>query len=302
MPAFRYLKVLMIRTLAFTLAAACLLPASLAAQVAPDPDANMQAATEAQEIAQLMVTVQGAVALAQAQYAGMTAGNPGPGYQGAIALPTETADIWLAVIVGKRSDAPDADYLALAEYEVQGGRIVGEIIHPTNAIPLLDGPGSAMAQARSFAPRAVLASGQSAFCIADGAEQASVTFATIVLPPRSNGTFDAYVLNGPIEDGAIPLGKHFRVGFDSFGLDGEPELVTDTCEVVTWDPANPDLAMSVYVTEYEDANAPSPVHIYVSSLLPMSMGVVTGEMIWPMAGGMIAPPVPAAEAGYVSGE
>ncbi|KLI64178.1 hypothetical protein [Aurantiacibacter marinus] len=295
----------MIRTLVLALAAASLLPAPLWAQDQSDFDANMQAATQAQEIAQLMGEVQIASALAQAQYAGMTVGNTGPGYQGAIALPTEIPDVWLAVIVGKRSDAPDADYLALAEYEVSGGRIISEIIHPTDAIPLLDGPASAMAQARSFAPRAVLASGQSAFCAAesgDGAVQPSVTFATIVLPPRSNGTFDAYVLNGPIEEGAIPLGKHFRVGFDSFGLDGEPELVTDTCEVVTWDTADTDLAMSVYVTEYEGANAPSPVHIYVSGLLPMSMGVVTGEMIWPMAGGMIAPPVPAAEAGYVSGE
>lgn len=300
--ASRNLKVPMIRTLAFALAAACVLPAPLAAQDAPDPEASMQAATEAQEIAQLMVTVQDAVALAQTQYAGMTSGNPGPGYQGAIALPTEIPDVWLAVIVGKRSDAPDADYLALAEYEVLDGRIIAEIIHPANAIPILDGSGAAMAQARSFAPRAVLASGQSAFCAADSAERPSVTFATIVLPPRSNGTFDAYVLNGPIEEGAIPLGKHFRVGFDGFGLDGEPELVTDTCEVVTWDPADPDLAMSVYVTEYEGADAPSPVHIYVSSLLPMSMGVVTGEIIWPMAGGMIAAPVPAAEAGYVRGE
>ena len=293
----------MIRTLA--IAAAFLLPAPLAAQDAPDLDSRIQAANEAQEIAQLMVTVQDAVSLAQTQYAGMTAGNAGPGYQGAVALPTETPDVWLAVIVGRRSDAPDADYLALAEYEILDGRIIAEIIHPTDAIPILDGPASAMAQARGFAPRAVLASGQSAFCVADeaeGAAQPSLTFATIVLPPRSNGTFDAYVLNGPIENGAIPLGKHFRVGFDSFGLDGEPELVTDTCEVVTWDPAGPDLAMSVYVTEYDGGDAPTPVHAFVSSLLPMSMGVVTGETLWPMAGGVIGGPVPAAEAGYTSGE
>ncbi len=295
----------MIRTLALALSAAALWSAPLAAQDAPDLGERIRAAGEAQEIAQLMIKVQTASALAQAQYAGMTAGNPGPGYQGAIALPTETPDVWLAVIVGRRSDAPDADYLALAEYEIQDGRIIGEIIHPANAIPLLDGPGSAMAQARSFAPRAVLASGQSAFCATDDAAedtQPTLTFATIVLPPRPGGTFDAYVLNGPIEEGAIPLGKHFRVGFDSFGLDGEPELVTDTCEVVTWDAANPDLAMSVYVTEYDGADAPSPVHVYVSSLLPMSMGVVTGDMIWPMSGGMIADPVPAAEAGYTAGE
>ncbi len=94
-----------------------------------------------------------------------------------------------------------------------------------------------MAQARYFAPRAVLASGSSAFCLDEESARQAVTFATVVLPPREDGSFDAYVLNGPIEDGAIPLGRHYRVGFDAFGIDGAPELVTDTCEVVTWDAA-----------------------------------------------------------------
>lgn len=290
---------------ALTLAAALILPAPLAAQDDPALDARIESAAEAQQIARLMGEVQDAVTAAQIQYSGMVAGAFGPGYQGAIALPTETPGTWRAMIVGRRSDAPDAPYLALAEYQVSGGQILSEVIYPSGAIPELGGPASAMAQARNFAPRAVIAAGHSSFCVADNVadgEQPSVTFATIVLPPRDNGTFDAYVLNGPIEEGAIPLGKHFRVGFDSFGLDGEPELVTDTCEVVTWDADNPELAMSVYVTEYDGADVPSPVHAFVSSLLPMSMGVVTGDIIWPMAGGAIADPVPAAEAGYAPGE
>ena len=181
---------------------------------------------------------------------------------------------------------------------------IPELIHLPGQTPVVDGQVAAMAQARGFAPRAVLAAGNSVFCASDaeGASNTSaVTFATIVLPPRPDGSFDAYVLNGPIEEGAIPLGKHFRVGFDAFGLAGEPELVTDTCEVVTWDSSDADLAMSVYVTEY-DGTAPTPIHVFISSLLPMSMGVVTGDIIWPMAGGAIAAPVPAAEAGYTPAE
>jgi len=297
----------MIRTLA--LAFALTLPAPLAAQDTPDLDARIQSAAEAQEIARLMSEVQGAATAAQIQYSGMVAGAFGPGYQGAIALPAEVPGTWRAIIVGRRSDAPDAPYLGLAEYEVSDGRIISEVIHPTNALPELDGTASAMAQARNFAPRAVIAAGYSSFCAAESGEdgaQPSVTFATIVLPPRENGTFDAYVLNGPIEDGAIPLGKHFRVSFDSYGLDGEPVPVTDTCEVVTWDASDPELAqelaMSVYVTEYAGADAPSPIHAFVSRLLPMSMGVVTGDIVWPMAGGVIGDPVPAAEAGYAPGE
>ena len=293
------------RFLSLPFAAALTLPAPLAAQETPDLETRMRAASESQEIARLMGEVQDAVALAQMQYAGMVAGALGPGYQGAIALPAGTPDTWRAVIVGQQSDAPDAAYLALAEYQISGGQILSETIHSSGAYPELEGDASSMAQARSFAPRAVIAAGHSAFCVDDTAEvaaQSSFTFATIVLPPRDNGTFDAYVLNGPIEEGAIPLGKHFRVSFDEYGLDGEPELVTNTCEVVTWDTSNTDLAMSVYVTEFEGADAPSPVHAFISGLLPMSMGVVTGDIIWPMAGGLIADPVPAAEAGYAPQE
>ncbi len=295
----------MIRLLACTLTAALAVSAPLAAQEAPDLESRVQTAQQSQEIAQLMGDVQEAVTAAQIQYAGMVAGRPGPGYQGAIALPGETEGHWQAIIVGQRGDAPDAPYLALAEYEIVGGRIVGEVIHPAGELPELVGPASAMAQARSFAPRAVIAAGHSSFCVAEDGEEGerpSVSFATIVLPPRDDGTFDAYVLNGPIEAGAIPLGKHFRVSFDSFGLDGEPELVTDTCELVTWDTQNSELAMSVYVTEFDGADAPSPIHAFVSSLMPMSMGVVTGDIIWPMTGGIIAAPVPAAEAGYAPQE
>lgn len=287
----------MIRILAAA-ALALALPAALAAQDIPDLASRSQAAREAEEIARLMGEVQDAVGLAQAQYAGMTGGTPGPGYQGAIAYPTADLGVWRAVIVGQQGDGPDAAYLALAEYEFAQGQILSETIYPAEALPPLDGTASAMAQARNFAPRAVIAAGYNAFCLDDSADAQSVTFATIVLPPREDGSFDAYVLNGPLEEGAMPLGRHYRVGFDQFGLQGTPELVTDTCEVVTWNAANPDLAMNVYVTEYPDGPAPTPVHAFISRLLPMSMGVVTGDIIWPMAGGMIAPPVPAAEAGY----
>lgn len=275
------------------------LPVPLLAQDAADP---MVTARAAEATALQMAQVQEAVGMAQSQFSGMMSGNIGSNYRGAIALPGAADNSWLAIIIGQRGTGSDAPLVALAEYEIANGAILSEVIHLTRDAPLLDGTASAMAQARTFAPRAVLAAGHATFCAGDNTEGSGVTFSTIVLPPRADGTFDAYVLNGPIEDGAIPLGKHFRVGFDGFGLDGEPELVTDTCEVVTWDTARDDLAMSVYVTEYDGGNAPSAIHAFVSSLLPMSMGVVTGDMIWPMAGGAIAAPVPAAEAGYAPSE
>ena len=279
-------------------AVALALPCALAAQEAT-PEA-LAAAQQSQATGQQMAQVQAAVALAQRQYAGMTGGTIGPEYQGAIALPGVQPDSWLAIIVGQRGDGPDAELVALGEYEIANGALLSEVVHLISEAPVLDGDASAMAQARTFAPRAILAAGHSTFCTSG--EEDTVTFATIVLPLREDGTFDAWVLNGPIEESAVPLGKHFRVGFDEFGLDGEPEQVTDTCETVTWEADDPDLAMSVYVTQFAGGNAPTPVHAYVSSLLPMSMGVVTGDVIWPMAGGVIAPPVPAAEAGYAATE
>ncbi len=290
----------MIRLLA-TASLALALPAPLAAQAVPDEAGRLEAARDAEEIGRLMGDVQDAVALAQIQYVGMTGGDPGPLYQGAIAIPGEELGVWDTVVLGRTGEGTDATYIALAEYEIVEGEILSERIHLSGDAPVIDGPLLAMAEARGFAPRAVLAAGNTTFCADESADSESVTFATIVLPPREDGSFDAYVLNGPVEDGAIPLGRHFKVSFDRFGLSGEPELVTDTCEVITWDPAA-DLAMSVYVTEYAGGTAPSAIHSFISSLLPMSLGVVTGEIIWPMAGGMIAPPVPAAEAGYLPGE
>ncbi len=285
-------------------ALALALPTTAYAQEASDADARVQMAQDAQETAALMAQVQKAVGLAQVQYAGMTGQSPDATYRGAVAMPSGEEGVWDTVVIGSLGDALDAQLVALAEYEITDGEIRSELIHLPGQTPLIDGPIAAMAQARGFAPRAVLAAGNNVFC-ADDSEAASgtpsVTFTTIVLPPREDGSFDAYVLNGPIDEGAIPLGKHFLVGFDAFGISGEPELITDTCEVITWDASNPDLAMSVYVTEY-DGDAPTPIHAFVSSLLPMSMGVVTGDIIWPMAGGTIAAPVPAAEAGYVPGE
>lgn len=274
-------------------------PLPLAAQDVSEE--RIEAARLAEETGRLMADVQDATALAQRQYAGMVEGAITGGYLGAIAMLGESADVWDTVIVGRHGEGEDAPLVALAEYQVSQGRIVSEIIHLGAEAPLLDGAASAMAQARLFAPRAVMASGNASFCADEGSGGNSVTLATIVLPQRADGTFEAYVLNGPIENGAVPIGKHYRVSFDRFGLSGEPQLVTDTCEVVTWDP-DADLAMNVYVTEHSGAATPNEVHSFISSLLPMSLGVVTGDLIWPMAGGAIAAPVPAAEAGYAPGE
>lgn len=278
----------------YALAVAALALASpLAAQEA-SPEA-LVAAERAQARAAEMARVQAATALAQRQFSAMNPGALGADYQGAIALPGAAADTWLAIIVGRRGEASDAPYVALAEYEIANGAIISEVIHLSGDAPELDGTASAMTQARVFAPRAVLASNSAAFCTTGEADV--VSFSTIVMPVGEDGRFDAYVLNGPIEDGAIPLGRHFRVSFDEFGLDGDPELLTDTCETVTWDADASGLAGNVYVTEHAAGEAPNEVHAFISSLLPMSLGVVTRELIWPVAGGTVGSPVTASESG-----
>lgn len=287
----------MIRRLVFAATFALAVPSGVVAQDAPDLAARTQAAREAEETGRLMADVQQAAAVAQLQYSGMVQGQFGDGYLGAIALPGDALGVWDTVIVSRQGDGPDAPLVALAEYEISQGQILSETIHQPGEQPVLDGSASAMAQARLFAPRAVIAAGFTSFCAADGAGGPGVTFATIVLPPREDGSFQAYVLNGPIEPGAVPLGKHFRLNFDQFGLSGTPELVADTCELVTWqEPADAALASQVYVTQDTGAAAPDAVHAYLSTLMPMRLGVLTGDTIWPIAQGMIAPPVPAAQA------
>lgn len=270
------------------------LPANLA-----ERDAQ---AREAQATARIMMDVQQASALAQQQYAGMTGGAFGDGYRGAVAFPAETPDVWKVVIVAARGEGAQAPLVALGEYEIAQGRILSETLHDGADAPALSGIAEQMARAKYIAPRAVIASPAASYCF-DGEAAApegnhSVSYIPIVLPPDETGAMVAYVLNGPIAEGAVPLGKHYRVTFDEFGQIGDPEIVTDTCEVITWDADDPELAMKVYATEHTHGTAPTAIHSFISSQLPMSMGVVTGDIIWPMSGGMIASPVPAAEAGY----
>lgn len=250
-------------------------PTTLAAQ-------DLPVEQSAQETAAQMLAVQQATALAQQQFSGMVAGQLGARYQGAIALPGANDGEWLAIIVGLRGDGPDADYVALAEYEIVNGAIISEVIHLPVDAPVLDGVPSAMAQARSFAPRAVLATG-AALCVNEESA-GSVNLATIVMPVGEDARFDAYVLNGPIEDGAVPLGKHWRVRFDEFGLDGEPELLTDTCEVVTWSTETEGIEGATYVAEHSGAE-PSPFHYFLSTLLPMQLVIRTGSDSWTISDG-----------------
>ena len=120
----------------------------------------------------------------------------------------------------------------------------------------------------------------------------------VLVPARSGAGQELYLLNTPGSARSFPLGGHYRL---SVAPDGELGPLTDlsgTCESIAWDPEDPQLPMRVYVTTYAPGSHPNEIHSFVSSQLPMSLGVITGELIWPMAGGYFAPPVPASEAGY----
>ncbi|MGB3166160.1 MAG: hypothetical protein WBA68_05210 [Alteraurantiacibacter sp.] len=259
------------------------LPASLQAQEV-DEVLQQTDLAEASIKGTLMAQIQRATALAQRQYAGMVAEAVTENYRGAVALPAQGEDQWLALIVGERGE----ELVALAEYEIDAGRIVSETIHTLAEAPALDGTASAMAQALGFAPRAVLAAGFRDFCTSG--EEDILNLVTIVLPPDEDGRFDAWVLNGPIEENTIPLGKHFRVGFDEFGLDGEPEQVTETCEVVTWTDAA--IVDAIYPVEFPGHAAPSAVHVFLSTLMPMQLGIATDAGFHPIANGVVGSAAP----------
>ncbi len=285
---------------------ACLLLAAPTAVLAQDDQSDTMAeriegAHSAQETARVMGEVLAANAMAQRQYAGMVPGALAGVFRGAVSMPGDEPGLWLTTIVGQPGGTDDAPLVALADYEIADGAIRAETIYPSSRREPLEGDLLAMARAQIVAPRAVIASPTASFCL-DGEEMSegddtSVTFLTVALPPSENAAFDTYVLNGPFEGASIPLGKHYRVHFDEFGQVGQPEMVTNTCEVVTWDQDDPDLASRIYVTEHDGGDWPNAVQAFISAQLPLNMGVVTGDILWPMAGGMIAAPVPASEAG-----
>lgn len=292
----------MIRILA--VCAALTLAAPLAAQQAmPDDMAERMAeARSSEETARILLEMQQASAAAQQQFMGMTGAEFADGYRGAVAFPGEELGVWNVVLVSAIGEGADASLVALAEYEVGQGEILAETLHEPGSYPALTGTALEMARAKYVAPRAVIAATGTSYCIEGmpASEDAtrSVSYIPLVLPPDESGAMQVYVLNGPIAEGSVPLGKHYRVRFDEFGQVGEPELLTDTCEVINWDPADPELSTSVYVTEFPEGRAPSVIHTFLSAQVPMNMGVVTGGIIWPMASGMIAPPVPVTDAGF----
>lgn len=290
----------MIRTI--LLCAALASTPVLAQEAAPTGTAaQMAEARSAEETARLMAAVQSASAVAQQQFAGMTDAALTAGFRGAVAFPGEDLGVWNVVLVAARGEGATAPLVALAEYEVAESEILSETLHdPANA-PALTGTALHMARAKYVAPRAVIAAPSAGICL-DGEPAAqsatrSVSYIALVLPPEESGAIEAYVLNGPIAEGAVPLGKHYRVRFDEFGQVGEPEVVTDTCEVVTWNPGDSDLSTLVHVTRHEIGDAPNAVHAFLSTQVPIQLAVVTGELVWSVRNGMIAPPAPLATAG-----
>jgi hypothetical protein len=290
----------MIRT--FLLVAALAGAAPVAAQDAVPADLaeRLKEARAAEATAQLMIDMQEAISAAQRQYIGMVGASAfGDGFRGAVAYPLQDSDAWRVVLVTASGEGPQADLHMLAEYDVAQGQIRAETLYDGGEAAALTGIALQMARAKYVAPRAVIAASGVGYCLdgepASQGSPRSVSYIPLVLPPDENGAIDAYVLNGPIAAGSLPLGKHYRVHFDAFGQVGDPEIVTDTCEVITWQPDQENLASSVYLTELEKGAAPSAIHAFISASLPMRLGVVTGDIIWPIANGTIAAPVPAGD-------
>ncbi|APE26952.1 hypothetical protein [Aurantiacibacter gangjinensis] len=274
----------------------------LAAQDAvpsPTPEAA-EAARFAQERGQLMQEVLRTTGVAQGQYQGMVAGDIGTGYKGAIALRGDAADTWRTLIFGQPG-GDDAPLVAFAEYEIFDYRILSERIYPINERPELQGDALAMARGQIVAPRAVIAHEDVTFCINEdvtpGGQRIPFATLTFAMPPDDRGAFDVYVLNGPFDARFRPLGKHYKVHFDEFGVLGDPQLLTDTCEVVEWERDAAGLAETIYPASHDGQIAPSEVHVFLSAQLPMPLGVMTDGTMWPVQSGMIGSPVaaPAAE-------
>ena len=115
---------------------------------------------------------------------------------------------------------------------------------------------------------------------------------TIVLPREDDGTVPVYVMSARREAGVLPTGGHYRFDIDAAGAVAHWRVMADGCRDARWDVDDPELDKQVFVLAHTLDDHPNAVLMMLSRRLPFSMGVVTGDVIWPVIGGEITTPVP----------
>lgn len=138
---------------------------------------------------------------------------------------------------------------------------------------------------------AMLARATEAFAAAGAAPCAGAQARVVALAPRADGSVPAYLLSQSL-GGGVYGGGHFRLDLAPDGGAGELASFGD-CTLLAWDDTDEAENMQVAYLARPGAVAPSEIDVLVSHQLPFALGVVTGEVVWPLIGGSIADPVEA---------
>ncbi|QYJ06748.1 hypothetical protein [Qipengyuania flava] len=101
-----------------------------------------------------------------------------------------------------------------------------------------------------------------------------------------DGVTQVYRLSMPADDTAVFAGGHLRVRVAADGSASEVERIGASCQLIDWDPADPDIDLGVAYLQRPGADRPDPVDLWLSSRIPFAVGVVTPPFVWPLIGGM----------------
>jgi hypothetical protein len=111
---------------------------------------------------------------------------------------------------------------------------------------------------------------------------------TVVLPPRADGTYPAYVMSAATQTGRFPAGGHWRFDFDGQGKLVAHRGFTKSCiDVVTGLPGK--TAVGYGVSHSLDTQ-PTEVHVFVSYNVPIKLFVIIepGNNLWEIDRGKVA--------------
>jgi hypothetical protein len=132
---------------------------------------------------------------------------------------------------------------------------------------------------------------------AEGADHAATCAGlqrrTIVLPARTDGTVSVYRLTTAGDPASVQLGRSDRYDIAADGSLKGHEVLVAGCETIAWDAADDELAMRAHFTTHRGGPQPNEIHAYAGHFMPFPLGVVTGNLVWPVLGGSIADPVEA---------
>ncbi|WP_239804840.1 hypothetical protein [Croceicoccus hydrothermalis] len=115
---------------------------------------------------------------------------------------------------------------------------------------------------------------------------------TIILSTGADGTVPVYVMSARRDAGVLPTGGHYRFDIDGAGAVARWRVMAGGCRDARWDVDDPELDKQVFVLAHTLDDHPNAVLMLLSRRLPFSMGVVTGDVIWPVIGGEVTTPVP----------